>query len=229
MKLLRKQWDSSYKRKENFIFFPNEEVVKFISRFVRKKVGFTAYKDLLDFSKKVRGLDYGCGIGAQTILMRQFGIVPYGMDISLQAISFAKEFAERSGCPDIKANFILAKGSKIPFKNNFFDITISNAVLDSMTFNLARKLIKEFDRVTGKFLFLSLIAGDDHQHYREFNKEEIVKTRHEKGTIQSYFNWEKVERLIAGTKFKIVWGHLVTDESLLSPYKYGRYYIVLTK
>ncbi|MFT5917937.1 MAG: hypothetical protein ACI81T_004454, partial [Bacteroidia bacterium] len=35
MELLKKdKWDQSYARGENFIFFPKEEVVKFLNRFV---------------------------------------------------------------------------------------------------------------------------------------------------------------------------------------------------
>ncbi len=32
-----KQWEESYARQENFIFYPKEEYVKFLNRFVRKK------------------------------------------------------------------------------------------------------------------------------------------------------------------------------------------------
>jgi hypothetical protein len=37
--LKKEEWDESYNRQENFIFFPKEEVVKFLNRFVRKKWG----------------------------------------------------------------------------------------------------------------------------------------------------------------------------------------------
>ena len=36
-KIYHKKWDSSYSRQENFLFFPKEEVIKFLNRFVRKK------------------------------------------------------------------------------------------------------------------------------------------------------------------------------------------------
>ena len=39
----------------------------------QKKIGIDKFEDKLDFSKKIRGLDYGCGIGRSTILMREFG------------------------------------------------------------------------------------------------------------------------------------------------------------
>ena len=48
------------------------------------------------------------------------------------------------------------------------------------------KVIKELDRVTDKLTFISFISGDDSEHYREYSKEEIVQTEHEKNTIQCF-------------------------------------------
>lgn len=229
MDILKDKWEESYQRYENFMFYPKEEAVKFLNRFVRKRIGIDKFKDILDFSKGVRGLDFGCGIGRLAILMREFGIDAYGVDISSRAIQMAKELAVYFGYKDMIEKFILIDGTGIPFEDNFFDVTISEGVLDSMYFELSKKVMKELDRVTKHLLFISLISGDDDKHYREFNEEEIVEAQHEKGTIQSYYNWEKIQRLFDNTNFSITWCHLNTEKSITSKYKYGRYHLVLSK
>ena len=40
--------------------------------------------------RKLKGLDYGCGIGRNTVLMEEFNIESKGVDISQEAIEKAK-------------------------------------------------------------------------------------------------------------------------------------------
>jgi len=233
MEMLKDKWQQSYLRAENFIFYPKDEAVKFLSRFVRKRVGVNKFIDIIDFSRKkpVRGLDFGCGIGRLAILMKEWGIDAYGMDISAHALKTARELAESFGFAGMKDKFVLDNGAKLSFASRYFNIIIADSVLDSMPFKLAVKLVKEIERVTvnkGVF-FLSLICADGLEHPRGFIGEEKVKTLHEQGTIQSYYNWEKIRHLIAETKFKIIWAQLISSESLVSSYRSSRYYLVLKK
>jgi len=231
MDIKKKYWEESYNRKENFIYYPYEQVVKFLNRFVRKKVGVKEYIDIIkpDGNRRLRGLDFGCGIGAQTRLMHDFGIEAYGIDISEVAIKEAKLISKWEGYEELIDRFIIYDGKHIPFEDNFFDICISEGVLDSMPFDLALHLIREIDRVTSKLAFISLISGDDSEHYREYDGEEEVKAEHEKGTIQSYFNYTKILKLVEGTNFNIKWCRLIQEIGVNHKYKYGRYYIVLEK
>lgn len=229
MQIYAEKWEESYARHENFIFYPKEEYVKFLNRFVRKKIGINNFIDILDFNYEVRGLDYGCGIGRLAILMKEFGINAFGVDISSKAIQNAQELAEYYGYTDMIPNFQVVDGTSLPFDDKYFDFAISEAVFDSMHFNIACNLIKELDRVTKSIAFISLISGDDSEHFREFAGEEIVKTKHEHGTIQSYYNYIKIKNLISNTNFKIKLCRIITEESVIDRYKYGRYYVVLSK
>lgn len=232
MEIKVKCWEESYKRKENFLFYPKEEVVKFLNRYIRKRFGIDEFTDLVDdFSRyeKVRALDFGCGIGRQTILLQEFGTEAYGIDISEEAIKEAKALAEYFGFNELKERFQVFDGYHIPFDNHFFQISISEGVLDSMYFNVAKTIINELDRVTTRYLFLSLISGDNDQFYREFESDIEVEEKHEQGTIQSYYNYSKILNLIEKTNFKIEWIRLITEEGINHRYKYGRYYIVLKK
>lgn len=230
----KEKWEESYERGENFIYYPKEEVVKFLNRFIRKRKSTTEFIDLLESDEKLKALDFGCGIGRITILLREFGINSYGVDISQTAIDEAVEFGKHFGF-DIKDVVKIYDGNKIPYNDNFFDFTISESVMDSMPFELAKKLIKEIDRVTKKYFFLSLISSESNKIFNllENNKifiDEIeVEDEHEKGTIQSFFNLEKIEELIKSTNFKIKWCEKHTLENVLNKTHHGRYYLVLEK
>jgi SAM-dependent methyltransferase len=222
-------WEESYSRKENYLFYPREEVVKFLNRFVRKRIGVTEFHDLLDSSRPVRALDYGCGIGRHTLLLREFGIEAYGVDVSRKALSMARTLSEHSGFPELINRFVVVDGRELPFVKDFFDFTIADSVLDSMTFPLAKQSIREIDRVTQRYAFISLIRGNDLLHGRDYSGEEVVQQDHEKGTVQSYFNWHKINLLLESTGFSILWCHLLTEESVLSADVNSRYYLVLAK
>ena len=45
--LFKSQWDESYSRLENYIFYPKEAVVKFINKYVRKRVSPNQFKSIL--------------------------------------------------------------------------------------------------------------------------------------------------------------------------------------
>ena len=50
------KWEESYDRYENFILYPKEEYVKFLNRFVRKRIGIDKFVDILDLGAAL--LDY---------------------------------------------------------------------------------------------------------------------------------------------------------------------------
>ena len=202
----KEKWEESYSRGENFIFYPKEEVVKFINRFIKKRKTVSDFMQLLQTSQKIRGLDFGCGIGRTTILLHEFGIDGYGIDISQNAITEAKRFSEKFGF-NLDNFFKVYDGKNIEFDNNYFDFVISDCVLDSMPFELAKILIKDIDRITKKYFFLSLMSIKSKKLFEISESEKIseieVNEEHEKGTIQSLFNKQKIDELIKNTNFKI--------------------------
>ena len=51
------EWDASYDQKQNYLFYPNEEVIRFVSRFFRQQIGLDSYRDKRPFEPKPRSLD----------------------------------------------------------------------------------------------------------------------------------------------------------------------------
>jgi ubiquinone/menaquinone biosynthesis C-methylase UbiE len=206
-----KEWDESYSRKENHIFYPKEEVVKFLNRFVTKRTGTNKFEQILNTSdEKLNALDLGCGIGRQTILFEEFQINGYGVDISSNAIAEAKILANQFGF-EMGDRFNTITNPTLPFSNDFFQIGICDSVLDNMNFEIAKEYISELDRVITNYLFITLIGSNA---IEQESTEKIVQDNHEFGTVQSYFNIDKIHSLIENSNWKIKWINIVDEQRL---------------
>jgi SAM-dependent methyltransferase len=229
MKDIKKEkWDESYSRKENYIFYPKEEVVKFLNRFIRKRTGFNNFFDILKYDSKLRGLDLGCGIGRQTILIEEFGIDGYGVDISSKALEEAVALSAHLGY-NIKDRFTLINDTILPFDNNFFDFAISDSVLDSMDYTFAKQYMAELDRTVKKHVYLNLISNKSISNFETSAKDILVEDAHEHGTIQSYYTKERIEDLIKDTSFKIIQLNINTEKNLIKNQTSVRFHVVLSK
>jgi SAM-dependent methyltransferase len=227
MELLKKdKWDQSYARGENFIFFPKEEVVKFLNRFVRKKEGINFFKDILELSRQPKALDLGCGVGRQTVLLQEFGFNSFGVDISQVALDKAKETSKALGY-EMEKNFIHLKKIQLPFDDDFFDIGISDSVLDSMNFSFARQYMLELDRTVKSLVYLNLISSDSSGVSEA--EDVLVEEKHEEGTIQCYYDIKRVKELIKDTRFEIIQLNLNKVENLINNTLSARFNIVLKK
>ena len=86
-------------------------------------------------------LDIGCGTGyGSDLLAKSFGGV-YGVDISQDAIDYAKKNWQRENIM-----FSIGSGTEIPFKQNTFDITVAFEVFEHI--KDWSKFLSELKRVT---------------------------------------------------------------------------------
>ena len=226
----QEQWNASYGRCENFVFSPNEQLVRFISRYVRKRIGINEFRDVMRLDRPVRLLDLGCGIGRHVIYAHEMGLQAYGIDLSSVAVKTARHWAHLRGIARPEQSILTGSITALPFEDGYFDIAVSHGVLDSLPFAAARHATVESARVlrNGGLFYCDLISGDDSRHGREFAGEEIVSTEHERDTVQSYFNFSKIQRLFEGV-FEIVEAVLVRQENLLAPASHARTHLVLKK
>jgi SAM-dependent methyltransferase len=222
------QWNQSFERHENFVFVPNEQVVRFIARYIRKRIGLAEFTDVLKLDHPARLLDLGCGIGRHLIYAREMGLESYGVDLSPVAVEIARQWAKSAGFTQPENSIRVASVTSLPFDDHFFDVAISHGVLDSIRFDVARQAAKECARVLrpGGLFYCDLISPDDSRHGREFAGEEIVSTQHERDTIQSYFNFTRIHQLFDGL-FEIVEATLCRQENLLAPASTARTHLVL--
>lgn len=226
MSNFKKEWNESYNQGDNNILYPQAEVVKFLNRFICKRNNNGTLTRNLNKEKtqKLRGLDFGCGIGTHAIIFNDFDIDSFGIDISEVAISTAIKNASKKG---VKSNQFLVQSSNtqvLPFKDNYFDFVLAESCLDSMPFDLAKLYIAEFKRVTNGIIYASLIGQDPTMPSNEF----VVKTQREMGTIQSVFNQEKICKLFGTTKEKFIYFSCIDQTECISEKLTGkRYYVVI--
>lgn len=230
--LMKEQWNASYTRGDNLALYPKEEVVKFLNRHVRKRTGPDTFRDVLPpraGEQNLRGLDFGCGVGRMTVLLEEFGITAWGVDISDASLRVAHRLCDQSGFPKLKGRLLQVDGFTLPFEDGFFDLAIAAGVLDSMPFEAAQRAARELDRVTDRLLYVDLISGDNDRFHREYDGEEIVTHDVERGTVQSYFNWAKIGALFEPTRFRVRTARLITEQSVTDRFRYSRYHVVLEK
>ena len=193
--LKRGEWDASHSRGENNIFYPQTEVVRFLNQFIAKRN--TLYKTTYKIEaqgRALRCLDFACGIGTHAIICKDFGIKAYGVDISEHALSLARDHAIAKGQSDLAERFSLIdnEDQKLNFEDGFFDFVIAEACLDSMPFAQAMRYMDELKRITRRKIYFSAVSA-------EFSNgavgDTVVETRHEEGTIQSYFDVPQLEKL----------------------------------
>lgn len=85
-------------------------------------------------------LDLGCGQGFLTSYFLKLGIDAVGVDKARIYVKFSKEKVKGG-------NFVLADGTKTPFKARTFKTVILNDVLEHVTCDLAKPLLNEIRRI----------------------------------------------------------------------------------
>lgn len=226
----KSDWDKSFANRDNFVFYPHEEVIRFVSKFIRKRTDLAQFHDVHVDAAGSRILDLGCGIGRHVIYLESMGLDAYGIDLSDVAVQKARDWGKQIGLRDCEDRIKQGDIRALPWNDGFFRYAVSHGVLDSMPFAIARAACIELSRVmpAGGLFYCDLISGDDSNHAREFSGEEIVSTQHEKGTIQLYFNLERIHSLIGG-EFSIRECILVRRENVLLGGYTSRYHLVLER
>ena len=230
--IYEEKWNKSYSRGENYLIYPNEEVIKFcasrLARFVPG--GGVEYQELLKMGDRI--LDLGCGAGRHLKMLSDLGFVAHGADISTKALSLAEaRFSTEIGLDwEDSVKLSLLSGSELPFPDNYFSGVISCSVLDSMHFDMAKILITELFRVLKEesSCFIDVISAYDQRLPSGFDGELIVDTLHEYGTVQSYFGLEKIKDLVR-EKFTIENCYEITNQNLSNNLSHGRIYVELKR
>jgi len=223
------EWNTAYKNKDNFVFYPQEDIVRFVSKYIKKRIGLNKYLDWNDYSSSPKVLDFGCGIGRHVKLLNEFGLDAYGFDLSDEAIKVSKQNFKELGLMDVLDNLIVADITNLPYENDYFDFMLSHGVLDSMPFEIARSGLIELHRCLkrGGKVYFDLISSDD-SSYDDNGFEKTVSGKHENGTIQSYFDEGRINKLIEGL-FRINEIRLNLNKDIKSGLTNSRYHIVVEK
>ena len=227
---LANAWENSYKKFDNFLFYPHEEIVRFVSKYIRKKIGFSKFINSKGYIQDSKILDIGCGIGRHLVFAYEMGLEPYGVDISNTAIKFAKEWLNKKGFNTQDKHLMCGDIRKLKWHDSFFDYAVSHGVLDSMSLNISNDSCKEIARVMKKdsLFYCDLISGEDSLHPNGFYGEEVIKNEHEKNTIQLYFNTELIKKFFEPF-FKIETCKIIKNYDLFTNNYHSRFHLILRK
>lgn len=225
----RQEWDASYQRQENFVFWPHEEVIRFLARYVRRRTGVDSYEDRLAEGIPPRLLDLGCGLGRHVMLGHEVGLDSFGVDLSAVAIDHARQWGASLGLPEPHQRLKVSDARTLPFASGFFGVTVSHGVLDSMPFSFAKATVADVARVMapGGWFYFDCVSGEGTEYGDDFAGEVVVEGTHEQGTVQSYFNDAKLLAMLDG--YFEVRDHIVVTSRDARRGTFARHHMVVVR
>jgi SAM-dependent methyltransferase len=193
-------WDELYGEKFGAMWCPDEGLVRFVARFLRRRIGVDSYDER---RSAARILDAGCGHGRHIIFLAEQHLEVYGVELSTQALRVATEWlAKRT----LEAQLSAGDITRLPFQEGTFDVIISYGVLDHMRPQQARQAVEEIRRVLveGGYFYVTLRSTGDCEYGRGqkvATNTFILKEGYEKGLVQHFYSWEDVANLLG--RFRI--------------------------
>jgi ubiquinone/menaquinone biosynthesis C-methylase UbiE len=139
----------------------------------------------LDPNGEEKILDFGCGTGTLTLMIKQAGAgcFVYGIDIDPQVLEIAQRKARRDG---VDVHLIRYDGVTLPFPEGNFDKLVSSLVLHHLSHDEKNLLLRELYRVLKKGGVL---------HVMDFG---IQRSRYTKFITSVLKNLEPIEDNILG-------------------------------
>lgn len=152
---LKELWKRTAADTRGIVWFPNEFVIRFLAKYVRKRVGLNEYRVIHEVT---RALDLGCGHGRHVIMLAEQGYDVSGIDISDVAIAIAREWVTQKG---LKADLQTGSVTALPYGDNVFDLVVSHGVLDHIYYDESRQAVREIQRVLKPkgLLYVDLISA----------------------------------------------------------------------
>ncbi len=205
----KQAWDSSYDNGDNNLRYPSEEVVRCFYKSVKSRMNHES-------GEKLSVLDFGCGAGRNSLIFDSNDYDVIGYDISTSAINMASK-----NYPD---HFFTANEKE--FMSRKYHLAIADSSLDSMPWLDAVTSVTNIYSTLHKngFFILSLIESDSKQ--KEYNgmNDILIKDDFEKNTMQIYFDWVRIERLLL-PMFEIVSAYKVVHKDSNEDLLFSRWYL----
>lgn len=232
------EWDLAWGDKEAQAWYPDEQIIRFLARYIAKKTGIESNQVRYLKNQIPVGLDLGCGTGRNLLPMCELGINSFGFDLSPVAINFTNEWLKSK---KFKANLSHGDISALPYPNDFFDFVICHGVMDHMTKKTRDEGLIEISRILkpeGLFFF-SLISKKDSAfgYGRPLESDTwLIQDGFEKNIPQAFFDLNKINNEFSC--FNIINITQITQETLKGRSLIGtdknyekddRFYIVASK
>ncbi len=200
------QWDACWDHEEAQPWYPDEQVVRFLARYIARRSGFARHAVRHAQERVPVALDLGCGKGRHVVLMRELGIDAYGLDVSERAIEFTREWLASRGDT---AHLTASSMTELPYPDGHFDCVISHGVFDHALKAVRVAAYAEVERVLkpGGWFFVSLISERDSAYGEGSEVEDrtwLVKEGFERDIPQAFFDRERVRDELARFDFESI-------------------------
>ncbi len=121
------EWDKHYRREKSVLFYPDENLVRMLQRYLRKSVK----------ERSLKAVDLGCGSGRHLKLLSELEIsVIIGIDNSFNALRICRD--NYTSC------LLQSDNMNIPLKDNSVDIVIA---WGSLHYNHKKELPPMIDEI----------------------------------------------------------------------------------
>ncbi|AKH76841.1 methyltransferase domain-containing protein [Leptospira interrogans] len=174
----RSAWNFHYTRTKSRLSYPDENLVRMLSKIDSNK------------QEEKKALDFGTGSGRHCVLLNEFGYQVYATDYTENSIKTVQEMF-----PFVKTS--LGGAPPFPFKENFFDVIVSWGVLHYNSVRSARDILKEKMRILKKGGYLAgsvRAVGDTHLQVQET----VVGTADLKGAYTRFYTLEELKEDLKG-------------------------------
>lgn len=146
-----------------------------------------------DKVKPGKALDICCGAGTNTVYMAQKGFSVTGLDISSQAIKYAKQKAREAR---VKIRFIVGNALDFPFDDEEFDFVFDMGCFHHIMVEDRERFIKGVCRILnrdrGQYL-LVCFSDRNGPAWNHFTKEQLIKLFSDRFNFQSVTHLGSVE------------------------------------
>jgi SAM-dependent methyltransferase len=232
------EWDACWRNEENQPWYPDEQVVRFLARYVSRRLGFERGAVRHAAGAPPAGLDLGCGKGRHVLLMSELGIRAYGLDVSDVAVAFARDWLAARG---LTAQVQAGSMTRLPYEAGSMDFALCHGVLDHALAEVRSAANAEIERVLkpGGLYFVSVISERDSAFGKGRKVEAdtwLVDDGFEAGIPQAFFDRARIDREFGRFKLESIVlceSETLQGRSLIGTDKHyqrdSRYYLTLRK
>lgn len=158
----------AYFEKFDRTYYTTDGYDDYLERFQKQGLDYVLrLVKLLKPDKSWKFLDVGCGMGGIVLALRKLGYRTWGTEVSPFCLK------NSPAKPWMKFGEI----SNLPFKDNFFEVTLSIDVFCYLNKKEARQAIKELTRITKKFLFIETVCKGSPNSSQKINPDPLRKDK----------------------------------------------------
>lgn len=204
IKYKSKDWKSYHLKSFKFDKYP-----KYPEELMLKAI-FGGYSEMnISINKNSKVVDIGCGFGNNLIPFANIGCKVYGVEIDKDICNITKKILKRK-FPNKKINIKTGHNRLVPFKNNLFDLVMTNTLHYENNINDVHLALKEYHRVIKKNKFFYITTTGNKSDF--FSKTKKISNN-------IYLINDKKDKIRFGKKFFFFKNESFFKKTLLKYFK----------